>query len=107
MQANKFKIFHLFEKAVEILQQSATYLSISMTKFSLPLQRDIQRDDPAKRSLPSSKNPHFQNEAKCTAKMSLICMRTKYHFHIKGCAIHLVLIQRLHEGNSGMAYLRE
>ena len=80
MQANKFKIFHLFEKEVEILQQSATYLSISMTKFSLPLQRDIQRDDPAKRSLPSSKNPHFQNEAKCTVKMSLICMRTKTSF---------------------------
>ena len=80
MQANKFKIFHLFEKAVEILQQSATYLSISMTKFSLPLQRDIQGDDPAKRPLPSSKNPHFQNEGKCTAKMSLICMRTKISF---------------------------
>ena len=30
------------------------------------------------RQLPSSKNPHFQNEAKCTTflvKMSFICMR--------------------------------
>ena len=32
------------------------------------------------RSLPCSKNPHFQNEAKCTTflvKMSFICMRIK------------------------------
>ena len=64
MQANKFKIFHLFEKAVKELQQSATYLSISMTEFNLPLQRDIQGDDLANMSLPSNKNPHFQNEAK-------------------------------------------
>ena len=64
MQANKFKIFHLFEKAVEELQQSATYLSISMTEFNLPLQRDIQGDDLANMSLPNNKNPHFQNEAK-------------------------------------------
>ena len=36
--------------------------------------------------LPSSKNPHFQNEAKCTTflvKMSFICMRMKCYFHIK------------------------
>ena len=34
-----------------------------------------------------SKNPHFQNEAKCTTflvKMSFIYMRMKKHFHIKG-----------------------
>ena len=36
------KSFHLFEKAVEELQRIATYLSISMTEFSLPLQRDMQ-----------------------------------------------------------------
>ena len=49
------------------------------------------------RPLPSSKNPHFQNEAKCTAflvKMSFICMRMKNYFHIKGWALNLVLIQR-------------
>ena len=36
---------------------------------------------------PSSKNPHFQSEEKCTTfleKMSFICIRMKYHFHIKG-----------------------
>ena len=34
-----------------------------------------------------SKNPHFQNEAKCTTllvKMSFICIRMKNHFHMKG-----------------------
>ena len=39
------------------------------------------------RPLPSSKNPHFQNEAKCTTflvKMSFTYMRMKNHFHIKG-----------------------
>ena len=52
----------------------------------------------ANRPLPSSKNPHFQNEAKCTTflvKMSYICMKTKNNFYIKGWALKLVLIQRL------------
>ena len=50
------------------------------------------------RPLSSSKNPHFQNEARCTTflvKMSFICMRMKNHFHIKGWTLNLVLIQRL------------
>ena len=41
----------------------------------------------ANRPLPSSKNPLFQNEAKCTTflvKISFICMRMKNHFYIKG-----------------------
>ena len=49
------------------------------------------------RLLPSSKNPHFQNEARCTTflvKMSFICMRMKNDFHIKGWALNLVLKQR-------------
>ena len=48
------------------------------------------------RPLLSSKNPHFQIEAKCTTflvKMSFMCMRMKNHFHIKGWALNLVLIQ--------------
>ena len=47
-------------------------------------------------SLPSFKNPHFQNEAKCTIFLakSFICMRLKNHFHIKYQALNLVLIQR-------------
>ena len=43
------------------------------------------------RPLLSSKNPHFQNEAKGTTflvKMSFICMRMKNHFHIKGWALN-------------------
>ena len=39
------------------------------------------------RPLPSSKNPHFRNEATYTTflvKMSFICMRMKNDFHIKG-----------------------
>ena len=42
------------------------------------------------RPLASSKNPHFQNKAKCTtflAKMSFIRIRMKNHFHIKGWAL--------------------
>ena len=49
------------------------------------------------RPLPSSKTPHFQNEARCTTflvKMSFICMRMKNDFHIKGGAPTLVLKQR-------------
>ena len=49
------------------------------------------------RPLPSSKNPHFQNEVKGTTflvKMIFICMRMKNDFHIKGSALNLVLIQR-------------
>ena len=39
------------------------------------------------RPLPSSKDPHFQSEARFTTflvKMSFICMRMKNDFHIKG-----------------------
>ena len=39
----------------------------------------------------------FRNETRCTTflvKMSFICMRMKNHFHIKGWALNLVLIQR-------------
>ena len=51
----------------------------------------------ANRPLPSSKNSHFQYEAKCTTflvKMSFICTRMKNYFHIKGWALNLALIQR-------------
>ena len=50
------------------------------------------------RTLPGSKNPHLQNEARCTTfpvKMSFICMRMKNDFRIKGWAPTLVLKQRL------------
>ena len=55
---------------------------------------------------PSSKNPHFQNEARCTTflvKISFICMRMKNDFHIKDWAPTLALKQRP-EKNLEMAY---
>ena len=57
------------------------------------------------RPLPSSKNPHFQNEAKCATflvKMSFICMRMKNHFHIKGCALNLVWYRGPRELGNGL-----
>ena len=57
------------------------------------------------RPLPSSKNPHFQNEAKCAAflvKMNFICMKMKNQFHIKGWALNLVFIQRPGELGNGI-----
>ena len=61
------------------------HLAVTFSKIRLDIYRP----------LPSSKNPHIQNEAKCTTfivKMNFTCMRMKKHFHIKGWA--LVLIQR-------------
>ena len=49
------------------------------------------------RPLLSSKDPHFQNEARCTTflvKKSFICTRIKNDFHLKGWALNLVLTQR-------------
>ena len=50
------------------------------------------------RPRPSSKNPHFQNEAKGATflvKMSFIGARMKNNFRIKDLALNLVLIERL------------
>ena len=47
----------------------------------------LRANQQCNRSLQSSKNPHFQNEAKCTTflvKVSFICMRMINHFQIKG-----------------------
>ena len=62
---------------------------------------------PCNRPLPSSKNPHFQNEARSTTflvKMSFICMRMKNDFHINGWAPTLVLkqLQRPGELENGL-----
>ena len=69
---------------------------VAYTGFKAIL-KSVSRELNAIGHFPSSKNPHFQNEAKCTTflvKMIFICMRMKKHFHIKGWAINLVLIQR-------------
>ena len=49
------------------------------------------------RPFPSSPGPLYQNEVRRSTilvEMSFICMRMKNHFHIKGWAPNLVLIQR-------------
>ena len=49
------------------------------------------------RPFPSSPGPLYQNEVRCSAflvERSFICMGVKNHFHIKGWAPNLVLIQR-------------
>ena len=85
-----------------ILVHRADLMSRSCTSSNLNY---LYRNDlPSSRTLPSSWNPHFQNEAKCTTflvKMSFICMRMKSHFRIKGWALNLVLIQRLGNGLFG------
>ena len=51
------------------------------------------------------KNPHFQNEAKCTTflfKISFICLRMQHHFHIKSWALNLVFIQRKGKLGNGL-----
>ena len=51
----------------------------------------------ANRPLPSPKNPHFQNEARCTTflvKWILFAWEWKNDFHIKGWAPTFVLKQR-------------
>ena len=50
------------------------------------------------RPFPSSKNFHFQNEAKCKTfllKMTFIFMTIKSHFYINGFALRLALKERL------------
>ena len=47
---------------------------------------------------PSSKKPHFQNEAKCetfVVKINFICIIIENHFHINGFALSLALKVRL------------
>ena len=69
------------------------------------LQWRLRRVSIGNRPLSSSKNPLFQNEARCTTflvKMSFLCMRMKNDFHIKGLAPTLVLKQRLGELGNGL-----
>ena len=50
------------------------------------------------RPFPSSKEFHFQNEAKCetfVVEMSFICIIIKTYFHNKGFALSLVLKVKL------------
>ena len=72
----------------------------SLTRFLVLFQHSKRFDRP----LPSSKNRHFQNEAKYASflvKMSFNCSRRKNHLHLKGWALDLVLKQRLGELRNG------
>ena len=74
----------------------------SLTHFLVLFQHSKRFDRP----LPSSKNPHFQNEAKCTSflvKMSFICTRMKNHLHIK--AEHLTSFSYRGSGKLGNGLL--
>ena len=70
---------------------------LSSVRWLSPLFKVIPGAYQMNRPLPSSKNPNFRNEARCTTllvKMSFICKRMKNDFHIKGWAPTLVLKQR-------------
>ena len=61
------------------------FLFLFWKRYQLPVMN---------RPFPSSKNSHFQNEAKCetfVVKMSFICIIIKNHFHINGFALSLAL----------------
>ena len=83
----KVRMFH-------VTPTQPTYLTFPREYFFSPcpmLRLEFNRP------LLTSKNPHFQNEAKCTTvlvKTSFIYMRIKNHFHIKRLALNLVLIPR-------------
>ena len=56
-----------------------------------------RRSGNCNRPFPSSPGPLYQNEVRCLTflvEMNFICMRMKNHFHIKGWAPNIVLIQR-------------
>ena len=72
-----------FQKGLWVLEQEVTY------RFKAGAANHDQFYDLGFviRPLPSSKNSHFQNEARCATflvKMSFICMRMKNDFHIRG-----------------------
>ena len=79
----------------QIFERSVTINNSPIPDYTHP--EDHTPPSSENRPLPSSKNPHFQNEARCTTflvKMSFVCMRMKNDFQIKGWAPTLVLKQR-------------
>ena len=92
-----FKILSRIKDSVRTLQLNlcaklCESSRIGRFRLKRPFCRDLL-DLLANRPLPSSKNPHFQNVARCTTflvKMSFICIRMKNDFHIKGSAPTLV-----------------
>ena len=90
-QVNRKWIFQIVSMRVKAHYEEKASLPVDVRRSKTPSL--LTNHGP----LPGSKNPHFQNEAKCTTflvKMSFICMRMKNLLHIKGWALNLVLIQR-------------
>ena len=92
----KSKFFSLYQSHDfrAFLEKRMPYRRLQPEVSPVPLKYALTLPN---RPLPSSKDPHFQNEARCTTfllKMSFICMRMKNDFHIKGWAPTLVLKQR-------------
>ena len=83
------------------------YTNITTYKYGRLMVSIIITCDNKLWPLQSSKNCHFQKEARCKTflvKMSFICMRMKNDFHIKGWAPTLVLKCSEGQGNSEMTY---
>ena len=90
-QVNRKRIFQIVSMRVKAYYEEKASLPVDVRRSKTPSLLTNNRP------LPGSKNPHFQNQAKCTTflvKMSFICMRMKNLLHIKGWALNLVLIQR-------------
>ena len=82
----------IFNIATNLFPKTVPQCTLTTISTRSPAQLQM-----ANRPLPTFKKPHFQNKAKCTTflvEMSFIYMRMKTHFHIKGWALNLVLIQR-------------
>ena len=91
---SRYSSFSVIHVNVEKKEDSACFFSLKILVAMRFTATTCPRDN---RPLPSSKNPHFHNEARCTtflAKMSFVCMTMKNDFHIKGRAPTLVLKQR-------------
>ena len=90
-QVNRKWIFQIVSMRVKAYYEEKASLPVDLRRSKTPSLLTNYRP------LPGSKNPHFQNEVKCTTflvKISFICMRMKNLLHIKGWALNLVLIQR-------------
>ena len=73
----------LFATEFDIHRQTVWQGKLSSFPILIRVSREALQHKGVTCNRPSYKNPHFQNEAKCTTflvKMSFICMRMKNHF---------------------------
>ena len=77
-----------------ILKKTLLYFFLLFSMFSIRLLIFYNSSRVGNRPFPSSKESHFQNEAKCetfVVKMRNICIIIENHFHINGFALSLAL----------------